>query len=210
MFPRHSIFLLIILCYITIVSSQSTVVDIPVVSNSTDDTQPEENIVPCVPGIHTGYGLVRKPNITSKVIVGTQFNVSWDWTVTITNPPSYLDIYIQLFAPGLVEKWSTQVAKQVPSEPRWFMWTPEGLVDGKYKLRFVPDGKETFNVPADKLPCFSNGESVPFVTAQFSVSNSKGDLGVYPDPFSPNSSRRNSPPFSIVLSFVTLVLFHYV
>jgi len=194
-------------------SSQSitTIDKVPIVTttsssiapNQTQEGQPEDdNIVPCTPGI-TGYGL---PNITSKVVVGTPVNVSWDYTVTVTNPPSYIDVYIQMFAPGIVEKWSIQVAKKIPSEPRWFMWTPEGLVDGKYKLRFVPDGKEIFNIPANKFPCFSNGESQPFVTALFSVSNSKGDLGVYPDPFSPNASTRLAPSHFTSVYVVCLFL----
>src|SRR6478609_7995112 len=201
----------VLLSIMTNGSSQSitTIDKVPIVTttsssiapNQTQEGQPEDdNIVPCTPGI-TGYGL---PNITSKVVVGTPVNVSWDYTVTVTNPPSYIDVYIQMFAPGIVEKWSIQVAKKIPSEPRWFMWTPEGLVDGKYKLRFVPDGKETFNVPANNLPCFANGESVPFVTASFSVSNAKGDLGVYNDPYAPNASSRVTVSLNPIVALVSL------
>lgn len=166
----------------------STTTDLPTQSSNDSSPVPTNEIVDCTPGGSTGYGLVRKPNITSMVKIGVAYNVSWDWTVTVTKPPTYLDVYVQLFAAGIAEKWNTKVASNVPVDPRWFMWTPTGLVDGKYKLRFVPDGKETFNVPANQLPCFSNGESVPFVTAQFSISNGQGDLGVYPDPYAPSSA----------------------
>lgn len=187
---------------------------IPVVKDNASSTSsassepiPNEEIIPCVAGISTGFGLVRKPNITSKIQIGIPYNVSWDWTVTITKPPQYIDVYIQLMAPYVAEKWTTVVAKNIPSEPRWFMWTPEGLVDGKYKLRFVPDGKETFKVPANELPCFANGESVPFVTAAFSVSNSKGDLGVYDDPYAPSSSLRNHVSNSgVVVKLIPLLV----
>jgi len=190
----------------------STNTSIPTPADNSSTPVPTNEIVSCSPGILTGYGLVRKPNISSTITVGTPYNVSWDWTVTVTKPPSYLDIYIQLFANGVPEKWNTVVAKNVPSDPRWFIWTPIGLVDGKYKLRFVPEGKETFNIPANLLPCFANGESVPFVTAQFSVSNLKGDLGVYGDPYAPNSARKlsfetNLFSFLVPLLLAKLVLF---
>jgi len=100
----------------------------------------------------------------------------------------FLDVYVQLEAPGVPETWKTIVAQNVPSNPTWFLWKPTGLVDGSYKLRFVPDGKETFNVPANKLPCFASGESIPFVTAEFRITNPSGNLGSYPDPYAPNGT----------------------
>jgi hypothetical protein len=72
------------------------------------------------------------------------------------------------------------------------MWKPVGLVDGKYKLRLVPDGKETYNVPANQQPCFADGEAIPSVSAAFSISNSQGELASYPDQYPPNDSRKQT------------------
>ena len=36
-------------------------------------------------------------------------------------------------------------------------------LDGEYKIRLVPDGKETFNVKNDQLPCFADGEGNHFI-----------------------------------------------
>jgi hypothetical protein len=191
----------------------------PTIENDGDDLHPTDDSVPvvdsepipCKPGESTGYGISRMPNSTSKVVVGTPFNVSWDYTVGVTTPPTFMDVYVQLIASGVRERWNNQIAR-VPAEPRWFIWTPIGFVNGRYKLRYVPDGKETFNIAADKLPCFENGESVPFVSATFSISNSRGDLGNYRDPFAPNSARKmgsgkNLWVFSIVFGMFVVIGF---
>ena len=157
-------------------------------TNGDEDVQPDPIL--CTPGNSVGYMIIRKPNITSHVTVGMQYNVTWDWSITVTKLPSYVDVYIQLVAPGIATTWKKQVAKEVSTEPRWFFWKPEGLVDGKYKLRLVPEGKETYNVPANVQPCFSNGEAIPSVSAAFTVTNSKGDLSSYPDQFPPNAAKK--------------------
>ena len=160
---------------------------IPVSDNSTTSGE-EAKPIGCTPGNSVGYMLIRKPNITSMLTVGTPYNISWDWSISVTKPPVYLDAYIQLMAPGVRTTWKQEIAKKIPVEPRWFMWTPDGLLDGKYKIRLVPDGKETFNVAANLQPCFENGASIPSVSASFSMSNPRGDLSNYPDQFPPNSS----------------------
>jgi hypothetical protein len=58
--------------------------------------------------------------------------------------------------------------------------------DGKYKLRFVPDGKETFGVTNDKLPCFADGEALPANSGEFKVANPV-QLTTSADRFGPSS-----------------------
>lgn len=141
----------------------------------------------CVNGVN-GQMLIFQPNMSSLVTVGTAYNVSWSWSILVTKPPSFVDVYIQLIAPGVRETWKQKIAEKQSVDPRWFWWTPEGLVDGVYKMRLVPDGKETFGVNAKNLPCFANGESVPSASAEFTISNPRGELNNYPDKFPPNSA----------------------
>jgi hypothetical protein len=173
--------------------------------NNDNDTQP----ILCTPGNSVGYMIIRKPNITSMIMVGTQYNVTWDWSITVTKPPNYVDVYIQLIAQDITTTWKRQGAQHVPVNPRWFIWKPDGMVDGKYKLRLVPDGKETYNIAANLQPCFSNGEAIPSVSAAFTVTNSKGDIGTYPDQFPPNKSQRAYyPNFNLIItSYILYVLF---
>lgn len=160
----------------------------PTNSNSTDTGGGDNsNVTPCTPGNSVGYMIIRQPNITSMVTVGQMYNVSWDWSIAVTKPPSYVDVYVQMIASGVQVTWKNKVASRMPVEPRWFLIKLDGLFDGKYKLRLVGDSKETFNVPANQLPCFENGESIPSVSAAFSVVNSKGDLTPGTDMFPPNS-----------------------
>jgi len=141
---------------------------------------------PCVPGTQIGSMLIRSPNMSSIVMVGSNVNVTWDYSTLVTNPPAYVDMYTQLVAPGTPPKWVQQLSNRSVS-PRWIIWTPSGLIDGKYKIMLVPDGKMTDGVAANKLPCFSNGQVVPSSSAEFSISNSNGGLVVYPDNFAPSS-----------------------
>lgn len=119
------------------------------------------------------------------VNVGTKYNISWAYTKAVTNLPSYFDIYMQDIS--LATTWKKQIASKVPAVPQWFWYTPLGLADGKYKIRLVPDGKETFNVPVDQQPCFSNGQAIPSVSAAFSVVNPRGGLQSYPESYPANS-----------------------
>ena len=103
-------------------------------------------------------------------------------------------------APGVRTTWKQKIAEKQTVEPRWFMWTPEGLLDGKYKIRLVPDGKETFDVPANLRPCTGNGETIPSVSASFTLSNPRGDLANYPDQFPPNSAEKLYVSIILVIS----------
>lgn len=173
------IFLLFFFLFCNVYSQTQTTID---------STDLEPTPIICKPGISIGYMLIRQPNITSMMTVGNTYNVSWDWSIMVTKPPTYVDVYIQLMTPGVRTTWKQQIKMKQSVEPRWFLWKPDGMADGKYKLRLVPDGKETFNVASNLQPCFENGESIPSVSAAFTVSNPKGDLANYPDQFPPNSA----------------------
>ena len=167
-------------------STQSTETDL-IDPDELGTTEPEAESKACTPGISVGYMMIRKPNITSVVYTGSLYNVSWDYSVTVNNPPKYVDVYIQSIASGLRTTWKNKIAENISTARQHFFWEPKSLADGKYKLRLVPDGKETFNVPADKLPCFGDGESVPSVSATFKVFSPKGSFIEYPEQFPASS-----------------------
>ena len=176
--------------------TQPTATVDPQQPSASNDTEVIEEPAPvaCTPGISVGYMLIWQPNITSIVNVGRKYNVSWEYTKTVNKPPSFLDVYVQNLATAVT--WKNRIAQNIPTEPRWFWWTPVGLADGRYKIRLVPDGKETFNVKANEQPCFSNGESIPSVSAVFNVVNPKGPLGEYPESFPANSGAADSKSIS--------------
>lgn len=148
----------------------------------------EDKVVECVAGQTLGYMLVRQPNITSVAYVGNPYLIRWDYTITVSKQPEYVDIYLQQVAPGVRVTWKNQIARNVTG--RYFWWQPKGMLDGKYKIRIVPNGKETYNVKASEQPCFENGEAVPSVSSTFKMFNPKvsdidstSPLGKY-DPYS--------------------------
>ena len=164
----------------------------------------------CVPGTSIGYMLIFQPNISSLLTVGTEYNVSWKWSVAVNNPPSYVDAYIQIVNRNIPVSWKNQIAANMPATQTWFLWTPSGLVNGKYQLRLVPDGKETYNIAANLLPCFSSGQSLPSVSAEFSIYNSAGSLPSYSDGYAPNAAQKN--PLNLLVSgfvFVCAIVVFY-
>lgn len=173
-----------IFCF-SVVFAQNDTVNVSPEGNNTDIA--EAPPVACKPGSTVGYMIIRQPNMSSIVTVGTPYNISWQWSVAVTQIPAYVDVYVQLMTSGVTVTWKNKVLSQQSTDPSWFMWTPKAMMDGKYKMRLVPDGKETWGVPANELPCFSNGESIPSVSATFSVVNSKGELIDTRNDYMPNS-----------------------
>lgn len=194
------VFLTILLIQNVISQDNSTIVDSEISAKDSAST------VVCKPGNAVGYMMIRQPNMSSLVYVNTVYNISWDYTKTVTTRPTFIDFFVQLIAPGIRVTWSKEIERNVTAEPSWFLWEPKGLVDGKYKIRLVPDGKETWNIDPGKLPCFANGESIPSVSATFTVANPRNDIVDYPDRFPPNTSSRLSLSTSIA-TFVGIIFF---
>lgn len=193
---------------ITTAPKSNATVDAPIVQQD-NSTTIEQASLACVPGISLGYLLIRQPNMSSIVTVGNSMNVSWDWSVSVKKIPQYVDVYIQLIAPGFPVTWKQQLIKQQAVNPRWFIFKVQGLADGKYKIRLVPDGKETYNVRADALPCFADGEAIPSVSSSFSVANSAGEIGNYPDLFPPNSVDKLSIGLHVIVLVVLVIIFNF-
>ncbi len=170
---------------------------------STNGTQTQ---VPCKPGINLGRAFVRTPNSTSIVTVGQAYKVSFDFNKVVTKPPKFLDVYVQLLAAGIEEKWDKKVLSNVSPTPNWFFWTPVGLINGKYRLMIVSDGKMHIGVPADKRPCYTDGESLPSSSGEFKVVNvGSGGLDTYPDPFAPSSISKGKKGFSTDMTFFSVL-----
>jgi hypothetical protein len=145
--------------------------------NSTDTTEvaPPEEVKACVQGQVFGYATFVTPNMTSKAYVGNSFNISWKFTPNVKKLPDYVDLKLQMLASKVEVDWNTVIASQVPTIPMYYIWTPKNALDGSYKLRLVPNGKETFILPSEQLskkqPCFEAGEAVPSVSSSFRLIN---------------------------------------
>lgn len=184
----------------------STNTTVPITQQEGDLPETESHdstVVECVPGQTLGYMLVRQPNITSVAYINNPYLIRWDYTGTVTKEPSFVDIYLQQVAPGVRVTWKNQIAKNVTG--RFYWWQPKGLLDGKYKVRIVPNGKETFNIKASEQPCFENGEAVPSVSSTFKMFNIRtSDIeAVGTSRFDPTSSATR---YDITSSHLTLWL----
>lgn len=170
----------------------------------------EDKVVECVPGQTLGYMLVRQPNITSVAYVGNPYLIRWDYTITVSKEPQYVNIYLQQIAPGVRVTWKNQIATNVTGKYYW--WQPKGMLDGKYKIRIVPNGKETYNIKASEQPCFENGESVPSVSSTFKMFNPKvsdidSGVGISSGKYDPASSAVPMAPLNLFLFLVFVVHF---
>jgi hypothetical protein len=141
-------------------------------TNSTTVEPPPDSVdtpkAKCTKGA-TGYAIVWKPTYRSIVYLDMNFNVTWDYTTTVTKKPQFVDAYVQSQKPGVKVDWTTQVASRVPADKRWFWWKPEAIPEGSYKFMIVPDGKKLAGVRADAFPCFENGEAEPGVSQEFQI-----------------------------------------
>ena len=116
----------------------------------------------CIRGVKVGTTIIDTPNRTSILTVGGHALIKWHYTDTVSSKPKFLDIKLQLIQDGVGFTWDKYVVQNLnlSQGASAYNWTIQPLNDGQYKLRFVPDGKETFNVEGDKMPCFADGESL--------------------------------------------------
>ncbi len=120
--------------------------------------------------------------------MGSKSLIEWKYTPLVTRPPATVDLKIQAIGEGIVERWETTVLRAIPLQNATRIeWTVSSLNDGKYKLRLVPEGKETFGVALDKMPCFADGQAIPGNSGEFKVVNPV-ILTSAPDPLPPNTS----------------------
>lgn len=154
--------------------------------NTTKNISPTQ-ISHCISGINLGYMIIHQPNATSLYIIGKTYNISWVWSNMVTEIPSHIDVYIQ--NTNVQITWNNQILSKQSVIKQWFLWTPNELIDGKYKIRLVPDGKENFNNPDI---CYKDGECLPSVSATFLITNptSNYDDTNISDPYPPNSSSK--------------------
>ncbi|KAI9193158.1 uncharacterized protein BJ171DRAFT_412586, partial [Polychytrium aggregatum] len=140
---------------------------------------------PCVPGTVLGSFIISAPNISSIFLVGSTVTITWKYSPTVTKPPKTINAFYQDVS--ITTTWSNKIGIGLTTTNNTLQWTIPPLLDGKYEVRLVPDGKETFNIPQDQMPCFSNGEALPAVSGAFSIQN---PIYVSPtvDRFPPNTS----------------------
>jgi hypothetical protein len=140
--------------------------------NQTDkDTgsTPDDNNSVCTKGTSVGSFLIQTPNRSSIFVVGSHGLIKWKYTSPVKQLPKFLDIKIQLIQEGVPYTWSKSVVQNlnISDGATAYNWTVQPLNDGLYKLRLIPDGKETFNVGSDKMPCFSDGEALVSIIYSF-------------------------------------------
>ena len=91
--------LLLTLSTFAIADSQSRVlVRRQIATNTTDSTEPPTDETTsarlCKPGTNVGSALVFRPNITSKVFMGTTFTIVWKFN-NVLSPPAFWQIKYQ-------------------------------------------------------------------------------------------------------------------
>src|SRR5687767_12128840 len=114
MIPIRSIFITLLLLHVCS-PQNATETETRAPQNATEtstgsignDTEPAPK--PCIPGISVGYMLIRKPNQSSIITVGQSLNVSWDWSITVKKIPTFVDVYVQLIAPGIRTTWKDKI-----------------------------------------------------------------------------------------------------
>lgn len=179
---------------------------------STPDQPPEKPA--CMQGQVFGYALMPSFNISSKVYTGNPYNISWKFTNNVKKSPDFINIKLQMLDPKIQVDWANVIGENIPNEPSWWIWTPKSSLDGNYKIRIVPNGKETFIRPIDMLtkkqPCFEDGEAIPSVSSTFRLINPKESIdssGSYSSQFGPSTGSALGPAGpTVMLWFLVLAI----
>ncbi|KAJ3412742.1 hypothetical protein HDV05_000312 [Chytridiales sp. JEL 0842] len=155
-------------------------------SSTSPTTAIIEDPKPCKRGTKIGQILITQPNASTIWFVGAPAWVVWSYTPLVTQPPKTIDIKIQSVL-SKVSTWDTFLVKSldvsngataylIPELPR--------MLEGGYKLKVVPDGKEIAGKRQDEYPCFGDGEGMPGVSAEFQVTRTR-EIVVTKDRFPP-------------------------
>ncbi|KAI9332293.1 hypothetical protein DFJ73DRAFT_855861 [Zopfochytrium polystomum] len=129
----------------------------------------------CKPGTKLGQTIVTQPNISSIVMIGggAPFLVQWTYTALATRRPQTVDIKINTAAGD--QKFQRVLVSGLDvsgGETAW-RWNVEALADDAYKLRVVPDGKETLGKQQSDYPCFQDGDALPGTSGEFNVATDR-------------------------------------
>lgn len=142
--------------------------------------------VKCVPGVKLGVMNILTPNSSTVITTGTNITVTWQYSALVKNYPRWIDVVLQSTEPGIVATWSNKIASKVMIDSPSFLWIINTMSDGRYKLRIIPESKETFNIPANLMPCFGDGDVLTANSAEFKVINPV-PFGTSKDRFPPNA-----------------------
>jgi hypothetical protein len=130
-------------------------------SNNTDEdsgTTSDDTSKVCIKGVKVGQFIIDTPNRSSIAVVGSNFLIQWKYSNGVSSPPKTIDIKIQ--KDGVEYIWDKYVVRNLSLDngATAFMWKVQPLNDGPYKIRMVPEGKETYGIKQDEMPCFADGE----------------------------------------------------
>ncbi|KAJ3207890.1 hypothetical protein HDU67_007165 [Dinochytrium kinnereticum] len=153
-------------------------------------------------GVKIGQIIVGQPNVSSIVMVGSVAMVSWQYTPLVKNFPKQVDIKIN--SVDGQQFWTNAIVSSlnVSNGARGWLWRVGQFADGSYRLRVVPDGKETAGKKQDELPCFFDGDPLPGNSAIFKITRTfefDGSKDRFPPSVSPASCMQLAVKWLLVL-----------
>ncbi|KAJ3111228.1 hypothetical protein HDU96_005885 [Phlyctochytrium bullatum] len=139
-------------------------------------------------GTRVGQVVVLSPNASSIVLSGSRYTVRWTYTPFVERPPAWVDIKVNSVDGAQV--WTGVIGSRVNvstgGDVNEWIWEVGAFAVGSYRVRVVPEGKETANRRVDDLPCFADGEALPGTSRAFKISRDF-DLDPAKDRFPPKS-----------------------
>ncbi|KAJ3107270.1 hypothetical protein HDU96_007944 [Phlyctochytrium bullatum] len=153
----------------------------------------------CNTGI-PGAFILTSPNITSILVVGSRYPITWTYapTTSPTLPSRSISILLALVSSGgsdlpvTPETWyqTPAVAQDLGPRTTGFAWTVPQLQTGTYRIRVVGDDADPDLVRArGGTPCVLEGQPLPGESQRFLVVGD-GQLQSYPDNFGPSNGAR--------------------
>ncbi|KAJ3101007.1 hypothetical protein HDU97_001705 [Phlyctochytrium planicorne] len=159
-------------------------------------------------GTKIGQIIVTQPNISSIAIVGKELVISWYYTSLVKRLPRTVDIKINS-ADGL-QSWNERIVQNldVSNGGRAWVWKVGSYITGPFRIRIVPDGKETAGKRSDEQPCFLDGDPMPGTSAAFKISHIV-ELEIGKDRYPPNTSS-STPSSSLGFTALAVLLMLFV
>ena len=139
----------------------------------------------CAAGTDIGAFIIKTPNRTSVIVVGSPFKVEWEYTPLVKQLPSEVDISLENVLIDGPRKFGIVVARNLTISGTSTIWNVDQLNDGQYQLRIGIAGRDPL---LNKDSCLQNGEAYGGSSAIFKITNPKQSPPIIPSKFGPETS----------------------
>lgn len=157
----------------------------------------------CNGGTDIGAFVIKTPNRTSVIQVGSKFQIEWEYTPLVKQMPTEVDISLENVLIDGPRKFGIVVVRNLTISGTSTNWDVDQLNDGQYQLRVGIAGRDPL---LNKDSCLQNGEAYGGSSAIFKITNPKLSPPIVPSKFGPELSAGYKPMVGHLLILATVIM----